>query len=95
MKIIALILMVIILGTVSLCLADDDSVKEAYDLFYKGDLDAAVTMMEENVQENPDPGAYYFLGYAYYEMQDMEKAMEYFNEAFRLKSFYSPMTLEE
>ena len=95
MKIIALILMVIILGPASLCLADDDSVKEAYALFYKGDLDAAVTMMEENVQENPDPGAYYFLGYAYYEMQDMEKAMEYFNEAFRLKSFYSPMTLEE
>jgi TolA-binding protein len=39
----------------------------------------------------PDVNALYFLGYAYYEMKDMDKAQQYFDEAYRLKSFYSPM----
>jgi tetratricopeptide (TPR) repeat protein len=95
MKIISLILIIFTICPVVLCLADDSLVKEAYSLYYRGEVEAAITMMEENVQENPHPGAYYFLGYVYYEMEDMETAREYFNEAFLLKSFYSPMTLQE
>ncbi len=75
--------------------ADEVPVNEAYSLYYSGQQDEAIRMMEDYIIDHPDPAAYYFLGYAYYEMKDMEKASEYFDEAFRLKSFYSPGTSEE
>ncbi len=91
MRIIVITLIIVLLASVSVCPANEVSVQNAYSLYYKGQKDAAVKMMEDYIQENPDPGAYYFLGYAYYEMKDMNKSREYFTESFRLKSFYSPM----
>jgi tetratricopeptide (TPR) repeat protein len=64
-------------------------------VYYKGEKEAAIKMMEEYVQDNPDPRVYYFLGYAYYEMEEMDKANKYFTEAYRLKDFYSPVPPEE
>ncbi len=81
--------------SVTLCRADDTVVKEAYSLYYKGEKEEAIRAMEDYVKDNPDAGVYYFLGYAYYEMQQMERANEYFNKAFRLKNFYSPMPEKE
>ncbi|KPK03021.1 MAG: hypothetical protein AMK71_00255 [Nitrospira bacterium SG8_35_4] len=82
---------VLCLVSFSLCLANESSLEQAYSLYYKGEKEAAIGMIEDYVKETPDVKALYFLGYAYYEMQNMEKAREYFDEAFRLKSFYSPM----
>ena len=84
-----------LLVSISYCRADEAALKEAYSLYYKGQKQAAVKVIEEYVKENPDPGAYYFLGYAYYEMKDMNKSREYFSESFRLKSFYSPIPPKE
>ena len=95
MKVRVLVLIIVSLVTVSFCWANEITVTKAYSLFYKGDIEAAINMMEDYVQENPDPKAYYFLGYAYYEMKDIEKSRKYFSEAYRLKSFYSPMQTEE
>jgi tetratricopeptide (TPR) repeat protein len=95
MKIISIILTFVVIFTFSLCLAADFTVKEAYTLYYQGEKDAAITMVKERVQEKPDPRAYYFLGYAYYEMKEMENAMKYFSKAYHLRSFYSPMSLKE
>jgi len=76
-------------------MSNDSPLSQAYSLYYKGKVNEAIQMMEDYVAEYPDPGAYYFLGYAYYELKDLEKAREYFDEAYRLRSFYSPMGEEK
>ena len=84
-----------LLVSVSLCWAEEAALKDAYSLYYKGDKEAAIELIEEYVKDYPDAGAYYFLGYAYYEKQEMDRANEYFKEAFRVKDFYSPLPAEE
>jgi len=91
MKYIVLIAAVICLVSFSVCLANESPLEKAYSLYYKGDKETAISMVEDYVRVTPDVKALYFLGYAYYEMKNMEKAREYFDEAYRLKSFYSPM----
>ena len=94
MRVLSLVL-IVLLVSVSFGWANQAVLKEAYSLYYKGDKEAAIKIMEDYVQENPDPAVYYFLGYAYYEMKDMDKAREYFSKSFRLKSFYSPVSPEK
>ncbi len=92
MRIITIALAIMFVMSFSICWAEEGSLDKAYSLYYKGDKDAAIEMMEEYIETNPEPSAYYFLGYAYYEMQDMQKASEYFNKAYVKKPFYSPMS---
>ncbi len=91
MKITIPVLIIISMLLVPFCWAEEASLKEAYSLYYKGKKAAAIEKMEAYVNETPDPGALYFLGYAYYEKKDMDKANEYFSKAFHLKDFYSPI----
>jgi tetratricopeptide (TPR) repeat protein len=91
MKFTVFVVTVLCLVSFSLCLANESSLEKAYSLYYKGEKETAISMIEDYIIETPDVKALYFLGYAYYEMQNMEKSREYFDEAFRLKSFYSPM----
>ncbi len=91
MRITVLALMIVSVLAAPVCFASESDLQEAYALYYRGEKETAIKMMEEAVRERPDPGVFYFLGYAYYEMQQMDRANEYFGEAFRLKDFYSPM----
>ena len=96
MKVLTLFLAVLfLLMSFSFCWAQDTSLKEAYSLYYKGDKEMALEMMEDYVEQNPDPDVFYFLGYAYYEMQQMDKANDYFSKAYKRKDFYSPMSEEK
>ena len=90
MKIATLILAVLVLIPLSTSYANELSLDKAYSLLYQGKINEAISLVEEYVQDKPDVRAYYFLGYAYYEKQDMEESMKYFKEAYKLKSFYSP-----
>lgn len=93
MKVITLFLAVLFLiMSASLCWAQNTNLKKAYSLYYKGEKTEAIEMMEDYVENNPDADVFYFLGYAYYEMQQMDKAREYFTEAYKQKDFFSPMT---
>ena len=91
MKIIILFAMILSLMLPSLCLAQDAPIDEARSLFYKGQKQEAITMMEDYAGSNPSPEVFYFLGYAYYEMEQFEKASRYFNDAFSREPFYSPI----
>ncbi len=91
MKILTLVITAILCISLSFIPAHADMVGQAYSLYYKGDKAEAISMIEDYVRDNPGPQAYYFLGYAYYEMQEMEKSREYFTKAYRMKSFYSPV----
>jgi TolA-binding protein len=91
MKISILALSVLLAVSLSLCWANNSDVEKAYNLLYQGKIDTAIELMEEYVIESPNAEAYYFLGYAYYEKKQMNRANEYFSKAFKLRSFYSPM----
>jgi len=91
MKVMVAALLILSLMSFSLCMAEESVLSEAYSLYYKGNVDKAIELVEDYVKDTPDASAYYFLGYAYYEREQMDKAMEYFSESFRLKSFYSPL----
>lgn len=95
MKYIVLVAAFLCLVSFSVCLANESPLEKAYSLYYKGEKETAISMVEDYVRETTDVKALYFLGYAYYEKQDMERAREYFDEAYRLKSFYSPMEPKE
>lgn len=95
MRIIILAAMILSLILPSLCLAQDSTFKEAYSLYYKGQKQEAITMMEEYAETNPGPEVFYFLGYAYYELEQFKKSAQYFNDAFSRKAFYSPMSEDE
>lgn len=95
MKIMVCMALAISLMVLAPVWANQSAVEHAYSLYYQGEKDAAISMMEEYIRDNPDPKAYYFLGYAYYQQKDMERARNFFNEAYRLKSFYSPVAPEQ
>ncbi len=91
MKVTVLIVLIVSLMSISLCIAAESPVEKAYNLFYQGKSDKAIELIEDYVKDTPDAKAYYFLGYAYYEKNEIDRAMEYFSKSFKLKSFYSPM----
>lgn len=92
MKVIILFAMILSLMLPSLCIAQDTPLEGAYSLYYKGEKQEAIKMMEEYVKTDPNPESLYFLGYAYYELKQMDIASKYFNDAYSRKPFYSPMS---
>jgi len=95
MRVTVLILLIFSLMSFSLCLAAESPVDKAYNLYYQGKSDMAIELIEDYVKDTPDAGAYYFLGYAYYEKNEIDRAMEYFSKSFKLRSFYSPVDPEK
>lgn len=95
MRVFVLVLVILCFVLSSAVWAQKTPLENAYSLYYKGDKEAAIEMVEDYIKDNREPSAYYFLGYAYYEKQQMDKAREYFSEAFKLKHFYSPMEKEK
>ncbi len=91
MKILTFVIAVLLLISLSFVPVQAESLKQAYSLYYKGEKAEAISMIEDYVRDNPEPQAYYFLGYAYYELQEMDKSREYFTKAYKMKSFYSPI----
>ena len=91
MKIITLVITAVLLISLSFIPVLAETLEQAYSLFYKGERAEAISLIEDYVKGNPAPQAYYFLGYAYYEMQEMDKSREYFTKAYKMKSFYSPI----
>lgn len=95
MKVMIAALLILSLIPFSLCMAEESVLQEAYSLYYQGNVEKAIELVEDYVKDTPDAGAYYFLGYAYYERKQMDKAMDYFSKSFKLRSFYSPMEPEK
>jgi len=91
MKIITFVITAFLFISLSFIPVHAETLEQAYSLFYKGDKAEAISMIEDYVKDNPEPQAFYFLGYAYYEMQEMDKSRESFTKAYKMKSFFSPI----
>jgi len=91
MKIITFVIAAFLLISLSFIPVHAETLEQAYSLYYKGEKAEAISIIESYVKDNPEPQAYYFLGYAYYEMQEMDKSREYFTKAYKMKSFFSPI----
>src|ERR1700752_4031397 len=71
--------------------AADAHFQEGLKLYFKQQYEAANKEFEEAIKINPDDAkAYYFIGYSYYKLKNMPKAMETFEQAYRLDKRYSP-----
>ena len=88
-----IILLVIIMVVISFspCLANNVSLDKAYSYYFQGKMPEAINIMKEYVKEKPDARILYFIGYAYYEMKDMESARRYFEEAYLIDPDFTPL----
>jgi Flp pilus assembly protein TadD len=59
--------------------------------YFRADYPGAVRAFEESAQLKPDEArTYYFLGYAYYEMGEIERARAAFSKAYEIDKDYQP-----
>lgn len=85
------ILGILILLTPSLLLALDNSYDKAVNAYVKKDFKSAVRILREYVKNNPDPQAYYLLGYALYKQKNHTESAKYFQQAYVLDPNISPV----
>ena len=72
--------------------AADAHFQEGINLYFKQQYEDANKEFEEAIKINPDDAkAYYFIGYSYYKLKNMPKAMETFEQAYHLDQRYSPI----
>ena len=77
-------------------LFDTEAAKERFHaglkLYDRGNFEDAILQFEEASRIDPEnTNAVYYIGYAYYKLRDMKKAMEVFQEAYSINSKYSPI----
>jgi len=75
----------------SLLLAQNNSYEKAVNAYMKKDFRTAVKLLGEYVKKNPDPHAYYLLGYALYKQKHHAESAKYFQEAYVLDPNISPV----
>lgn len=89
-KIILLVLMMVIISS-SLCLANDVPLQKAYSYYFQGKMVEAIAIMEDYASKHPDARVLYFIGYAYYELKDFRNANRYFRDAYLVDPDFTPL----
>lgn len=67
----------------------DDEYAKAIQAYNSGNYKEAVKRLKEYVKKTPDPGAYYRIGYALYELGHFAESREYFREAYLIDPTYT------
>lgn len=67
----------------------DDEYAKALQYYNSGKYKEAVKLLKEYVKRTPDPGAYYRIGYALYELGHFAESREYFKETFLIDPTYT------
>jgi TolA-binding protein len=70
--------------------AEDDGLTKGLSAYLKRDYRSAVAHFKEHVTRMPDAKAYYFLGYASYELKETKESAEYFREAYLIDPNFTP-----
>lgn len=62
--------------------AYDETYEKAMKHFKSREYKRAIPYLENYVVQNPDPAAYYMLGYAYYQLRNFDRSKDYFDQAY-------------
>jgi tetratricopeptide (TPR) repeat protein len=76
-------------------LAETNPYDQAISAYNKKDFKKAILYLEEYIGQNPDPYAYYLLGYANYKLKNNAESVKYFREAYFLDPNISPLPLKK
>jgi tetratricopeptide (TPR) repeat protein len=90
-KTITIVLMLLFMFSASICGANEEMVDKAYYFYNKGMMHDAIEVMKEASGDNPTAGQLYFIGYAYYKLQDFKNARKYFDMSYKVNSDFDPM----
>jgi Tfp pilus assembly protein PilF len=72
--------------------ASETRFQSGLQLYFQKDYPEAIREFQNAVSINPDDArSYYFMGYSYYQLRDMEKAQDSFDMAYQLDPRYSPI----
>jgi len=82
----------VILFLFSTVMAQENSYNKALISYAKKDYRTAAKYFREYIEKNPDPAAYYLLGYALYKMKRHAESARYFKEAYVLDPNISPLS---
>ncbi len=90
----ALVSVVILLGFLLIPArlpAQDTAYEKAVNAYLKKDFATAAKILREYVKKNPDPNAYYLLGYSLYKQRKHAESALYFEQAYVLDPDMSPV----
>ena len=68
---------------------DDKSYRTGLKFYNGRNYKAAVKEFKEYVKRQPDPSAYYLIGYSLYKLRKFDESNEYFSEAFLIAPDFS------
>lgn len=88
------VLCVIAIFLMSSIVSAEVSLDKAFSLYQEGKFKSVAKYLTEYLEKNPDPYAYYLLGYACYKMKKHSEAIGYFREAYILDPNFSPVSVK-
>jgi hypothetical protein len=91
-KIVFILIMVFTLFilSASILAKTDTDYDKALKYYYSGKYNEAVSLLKDYVKNEPDPSAYYLIGYALYELREYDEATKYFKQAYLINPKFSP-----
>ena len=80
---------ILLLAACSAAYAYDETYEQAVKYFKRGEFRRAIPFFESYVAQKPDPGAYYMLGYAHYQLRNFDRSKDYFDQAYLIDPDFS------
>jgi len=79
------IMIFLFISSNSMSMQKNQVYKHAVHLYMKGKFKQVEKILKEYVDKNPDPAAYYLLGYAFYKQNKFKEAKECFENAYLIE----------
>lgn len=83
------ILTAVLILSASVIAQTDEDYEKALRSYHSGRYAETVSTLKEYVEKNPDPSAYYLIGYSLYELGRYDEATEYFREAYLIDPLFA------
>lgn len=90
MRKIIVLLIIISLMVIYVSEVSPANLDEALKFYQKGDFKRCVRCLEDYVKTQPDPQAYYLLGYAHYKLRNYNDSVRYFKETYLIDPEFTP-----
>ena len=73
--------------------AADEQFNSGLKSYFEKAYEEAIQEFEEAIRFNPgNANAYYFIGYSYYQLNQMDRAVAAFDQAYEINSNYTPIS---